>query len=319
MMFRWRKLGRIFNPTEIKNRDWMREYAQAPSVIVFEDFVRVYFSTRQFPDANGQYISRLAYIDLRKDNLFEIVNICKEPIMSLGGIGTFDEFGTYPASAIKTEDSVRIYYAGWTRCVSIPYNVAIGMAFSYDNGETFHRFRVTPLLPYTDYDPFVISGPKIRRFNDKWYLFYIAGKKWVKSDTGPEPIYKIRMAYSDDGIHWTRLNRDIISNSLEEDECQAGPDVFYHDEKYHMFFSCRYALDFRNNKEKGYRIGYASSIDLIHWVRDDSNSDLTFSETGWDSTMLHYPHVFRCDDKIYMLYNGNEFGRYGLGLAVLEE
>ena len=27
--------------------------------------------------------------------------------------------------------------------------------------------------------------------------------------------------------------------------------------------------------------------------------------------------VFKCDNNIYMLYNGNEFGRYGFGLAVL--
>jgi len=34
--------------------------------------------------------------------------------------------------------------------------------------------------------------------------------------------------------------------------------------------------------------------------------------------MHHYPHVFQLDNKWYMLYNGNEFGKYGFGLAVLE-
>ena len=34
--------------------------------------------------------------------------------------------------------------------------------------------------------------------------------------------------------------------------------------------------------------------------------------------MLCYPHVFECDGRVYMLYNGNEFGRYGFGAAVLE-
>jgi hypothetical protein len=28
--------------------------------------------------------------------------------------------------------------------------------------------------------------------------------------------------------------------------------------------------------------------------------------------------VFDCDGRIYLLYNGNEFGRYGFGLAELE-
>jgi hypothetical protein len=34
--------------------------------------------------------------------------------------------------------------------------------------------------------------------------------------------------------------------------------------------------------------------------------------------MLCYPHVFELNAKVYMLYNGNEFGRYGFGLAELE-
>jgi hypothetical protein len=33
--------------------------------------------------------------------------------------------------------------------------------------------------------------------------------------------------------------------------------------------------------------------------------------------MQCYPHVFECDGKVYLLYNGNEFGRYGFGLAEL--
>ena len=57
---------------------------------------------------------------------------------------------------------------------------------------------------------------------------------------------------------------------------------------------------------------------LWYWIRDDDNVGIGFSEYGWDKYMLCYPHIFHCDDKIYMLYNGNEFGRYGFGLAILE-
>ena len=37
-MFKWKKLGRIFNPTEIKNKSWMKEFAQSPSVLIFDKF-----------------------------------------------------------------------------------------------------------------------------------------------------------------------------------------------------------------------------------------------------------------------------------------
>ncbi|HEY5774234.1 MAG TPA: hypothetical protein VIS75_16465, partial [Chitinophagaceae bacterium] len=64
---------------------------------------------------------------------------------------------------------------------------------------------------------------------------------------------------------------------------------------------------------------YAYSDDLRSWQRDDDNAGLDVSNEGWDSEMLCYPHIFSCDEKIYLLYNGNEFGRFGFGLAVLED
>ena len=42
------------------------------------------------------------------------------------------------------------------------------------------------------------------------------------------------------------------------------------------------------------------------------------SDSGWDSEMVNYPHVFELDGKSYMLYQGNGMGRAGFGLAVLE-
>ncbi len=42
------------------------------------------------------------------------------------------------------------------------------------------------------------------------------------------------------------------------------------------------------------------------------------SPGGWDSDMQCYPYVFECDGDIYLLYNGNEFGRWGFGVAQLE-
>lgn len=316
-MFTWKKLGRVFNPTEIAGKDWLNEFAQAPSVLVFDDFVRVYFSCRPAPDQNGQYVSYSAYVDLNRSNLFEIIDVASNPILKLGDLGTFDEFGTYPASVIRAQEEVRVYYGGWTRCESVPFNVAIGMATSSDGGKNFTRYGKGPILSYSPDEPFILSGPKIRYYNNTWYLWYIAGKKWIPNDGKPEPVYRIRMATSPDGINWTKANKDLIEPRLEADECQASPDVFYKDGKYHLFFCYRYSLHYRG-KEFGYRIGYAWSDDLVDWHRDDSKVGITVSETGWDSEMISYPHVFELDGNIYMFYLGNSVGRYGFGLAQLE-
>lgn len=317
-MFRWNKLGRVFNPQDVEGRSWLKEFAQAPSVLIFDNFVRVYFSCRPLPDKNGQYVSYSAFVDLNRNNLFDIVNISKKPILELGEPGTFDEFGTYPTSVIRNGEEVLAYYGGWTRCESVPFNVAIGLAISRDNGTTFNKLGAGPILSYSINEPFILSGPKIRKFNDHWYLWYIAGKKWIVADGKPEPVYKIRMATSGDGINWIKFDKDIIDNQVEENEAQASPDVIFHEGKYHMFFCYRYSANFRG-KEKGYRIGYASSNDLMNWVRDDSKAGIGISQEGWDSEMISYPHVFELDNNLYMLYLGNQVGRYGFGLAKLED
>lgn len=316
--FKWKKLGRIFNPADITGRPFLKEFAQAPATLVFDGFVRVYFSCRPAPDANGQYVSYSAFVDLDRKDLTKVLRVSEQPILSLGGLGTFDEFGTYPVSVVPYGDGHRAYYAGWTRCESVPFNVAIGLAESTDGGQTFTRLGPGPILSYSADEPFVLSGPKIRFFEGRWLLFYIAGKAWIMDNGRPEPVYTIRSAVSDDGVAFTKTGRGLIAPKLGENEAQASPDVFYHEGRYHMFFCYRHGTGYRGH-ERGYRIGYAHSADLLHWHRNDEMAGIDVSAEGWDSEMVSYPHVFRLDGEVYMMYLGNQVGRHGFGLAILEK
>ncbi len=315
-MFTWNKHGIVFEPTKINNISWMKEFAQSPSALVYENFVRVYFCCRPPADSNGQYISYIGYVDLDRLNLFRILNVSKVPVLEMGELGTFDEFGTNPVSVIRFENQVWLYYCGWTRCESVPVNAAIGVAISHDDGETFKRLGNGPVLSYSPDEPFELGSPRIRRFNGLWYLWYAAGKKWVDSEPRPEAVYKIRMAISENGIDWSKCGVDLIKNKIEENECQASPEVFQYHGKYHMFFSYRYNLDFRR-KGRGYRIGYAVSDDLYSWSRNDEMAGIDISESGWDSDMVSYPNILEMDNNVYMFYQGNELGKNGFGLAKL--
>jgi predicted GH43/DUF377 family glycosyl hydrolase len=294
-------------------------FAQAPSALVLEDRVRVFFSTRPAPDDAGLYVSYLTYIDLNPDNLFEVMQVSKKPVMDLGELGTFDEFGINPPSVIKNGDQTRVYYAGWTRCESVTVNAAIGVALSYDDGVNFARLGSGPVLSYSVDEPFILGSPRIRKFGGLWYLWYVAGRKWVENKGGnPEPVYKIRMATSADGLSWEKHGVDLISDRLGSQECQASPEVIYRDGLYHMFFSYRHNFDFKT-KENGYRIGYAYSEDLVNWHRNDDFAGIDISESGWDSEMISYPNIFELKGSLYMLYQGNQIGRNGFGLARLKD
>jgi predicted GH43/DUF377 family glycosyl hydrolase len=319
---KWKKLGHIFDPTKWNDgitRSWMKTHSQCTHTLVLDKVVRVYFSCRPENDKNGFAKSYTTFLELDKNDLTKIIRVSDKPVMSLGELGTFDEFAIYPSCNIIHEDKVLLYYAGWSRCQSVPFNTSIGLAISNDMGETFERIGQGPILSADVNEPFVLSGPKVRKYNNIWYMFYLAGTKWIMNDDKPEIIYKNKMAISNDGIKWNRLNKNVIPDVLGENECQAGPDVFFKDNKYHMYFAYREGLEFRTQIGRGYKIGYAYSDDLIKWTRDDKSAGISYSSEGWDSTMHHYPHIFELNGNYYMLYNGNDFGKYGFGLAILEK
>ena len=315
VFFQWEKLGCLINPAEVTNSSWVSEYAQAPNTLVFDEFVRIFFCSRQPMDENGQYISRVGFADLEVNGKPSITQISRNAILPLGGIGNFDQFGTYPFSPLRVNNEFLAVYAGWTRSETTPFDVSLGLAHGNQDATEFARHSDGPVLTKSLNEPFVISSPKLRFFHGKYYLFYIAGKQWINNENGIDPIYTIRMAISDDAVNWKRKDKEIIAPVLEF-EAQASPDVFFKDGLFHMFFCYRYGKDFRQ-AGRGYRMGYAYSEDLLSWHRDDARSDLRASDSGWDSESISYPHVFDFQSRTFMLYLGNNVGKTGIGIARL--
>jgi hypothetical protein len=83
-----------------------------------------------------------------------------------------------------------------------------------------------------------------------------------------------------------------------------------------MFFCGWVPRDFRQTRSR--KIGYAWSTDLVNWTRDDDRVGIDTSSDGFDNEMVAYPHVFALDGRTWMLYLGNQVGRYGFGLAELQ-
>lgn len=315
---KWMKLGKIFDPREHKLLNNCVEFSQSPQSLIFDDFVRIYFSTRE-KDSFGKYLSHISFVDF--DKKFErILGLSTDTVIPLGKWGCFDEHGIFPLNILRDGDKVLGFISGWSRRVSVSIETAIGLAVSDDNGSTFQHVGDGPVLSATLNEPFLVGDPFVRIYNGVYYMWYIYGTRWLKQliTNVPERVYKIGYALSSDGRLWKKAGRQLIEDKLNVNECQALPTVIDVDGRYHMFFCYRESVGFRKNRERAYRIGYAFSDDLCNWIRDDDNAGIDVSEDGWDSEMMCYPHVFRCEDNVYMLYNGNEFGRFGFGLAVLE-
>lgn len=317
---KWLKKGLIFNPAQHALPGNYIGFAQSPQTLVFDNFVRVYFSTRKKEELTGKYLSYIAFADFDK-NFTKILNISSQNVIQLGEPGSFDEHGIFPINILRHSGKIFAYTCGWSRRVSVPVETSTGIAFSDDDGVTFKKPGTGPVLTSSLHEPFLVGDSFVQFYENSFHMWYIFGKNWApaKGNEPPARIYKIAHATSPDGINWIKEEgRQIIIDILNEEECQALPTVTRIGNRYHMYFCFREATDFRKNTNRAYRLGYAWSDDLVNWTRDDANAGITVSETGWDSEMMCYPHIFQSDGKVYLLYNGNEFGKHGFGIAELD-
>ena len=316
---KWNKLGRIFDPTGYVLPNGCLEFAQSPQTLVFDDFIRIYFSTR-VKDGKGKYLSHVAFADF--DRKFQsVIRVSETMVIPLGELGCFDEHGIFPFNVVRSGQRILAYTTGWNRRVSVSTDAAIGLAVSVDNGLSFSKVGLGPVLSASLHEPFLVGDAFVRIIGGIYHMWYIHGTRWVAPGNGepPDRVYKIAHATSVDGISWSKEGRQIIADKLDDAECQALPSVIQIGNQFHMYFCYRHAVDFRKNRNRGYRIGYAHSLNLVDWHREDEHAGIDVSSEGWDSEMQCYPHVFEMDDEIYMLFNGNEFGRFGFGLAKLEK
>ncbi|MDY0965570.1 hypothetical protein [Massilia sp. CFBP9026] len=316
---KWHKIGKIFDPSQHALPNGCESFAQSPQALVCDDYVRIYFSTRA-RDASGKFLSHVAYVDMDR-GLERILRVADHAVLPLGELGAFDEHGIFPINPVRHGDQVWAYTTGWNRRVSVSVDTAIGLAVSTDGGRTFAREGAGPVLAQSLHEPCLVGDGFVQVIKGVFHMWYIFGTGWKRyaPDAAPDRTYKIGHATSGDGVHWTKEEaRQIVADRLGPDESQALPTVTEIDGRHHMFFCYRQSSDFRTNAGRGYRIGHAWSDDLHNWTRDDDQIPLAIEPGAWDGDMQCYPHVFKVDDRICLLYNGNEFGRHGFGLALLE-
>jgi len=139
---------------------------------------------------------------------------------------------------------------------------------------------------------------------------YVSGVKWNRNKSGElQSYYHIKSAIANDPFEWERKGKVAID--FKENETNiARPSVIKIGNKYFMWYS------YIANGNK-YRIGMAVSSDAKNWQRKDNLSGIHPGDQ-WTKKMICYPSIFKKNGCIYMLYNGDDFGLKGFGLAKLK-
>ena len=307
----WIKKGVIFQTD--RNFDWMQTHACVPTVYQLDpETLRIFFAPR---NAGGQSIP--TFIDVDAENPKNVRYLHHKPILELGELGTFDDGGIMPCCILEHEGLLYLYYVGWNPSGSVPYRNAVGLAVSDDRGLTFRRMFPGAVVDRNRHEPFFTASPWVMKEKETWHMWYASGTGFKVVDGKPEPLYIIKYARSENGFDWIRDNITCIE-PRKGDEANARATVIKDDEIYKMWYAYRGSYDFRDGTDS-YQIGYAESKDAVNWIRMDERAGIRYSESGWDSKMQTYPCVMEVGDQKLLFYNGNGFGKTGIGYAIWDD
>jgi len=311
----WESLGMIFECSAFEISGQPIVFAQAPQAVVFEDFTRVYFSSRCVHPTGIGWLSFVAYVDLSTD-FSTVVSAPKRVEYTLAEPGSFDEDGIFPFSPFIDDGRFFALTTGWSRRVSVDVETGVGLMESFDGGATFSRMGRGPLLTPSTNEPFLVCDGFALRSGQKYKLWHSFGVAWTQCPRTKiwERTYKIGYRESDHLEKWPQgTGSQIIEDVRGEFECQALPTVAKVGGQFLMAFCHRDTFGFREFPSSKYDLGYAESVDGLAWRRDDSM--FSFPRSDFDSEMRCYPHIFERGKEVFLLYNGNNFGQFGFGLA----
>jgi hypothetical protein len=283
---------------------WAKSHAALP--IVFPSSgtrVHLYFSSRD--ERNRAQIGRAT---LELDDRNAEPEFDPEPVVRFGPPGAFDDCGATGGCLVSRGETHYLYYSGWSLAIEVPFLFYIGCAVSNDAGRTFEKISSAPVLGRSRLDPFLTASPSILVEGGVWRMWYVSSTGWT-TGTRVEPDYNIRYAESTDGIDWRPTGRVCIDYSYPGEYAIARPHVMKDGATYRMWYS---------HRGDAYRIGYAESADGLEWDRKDEETGLSVSTEGWDSEMVEYAWVGDIGGRRRMLYNGNSYGRTGIGEAILD-
>jgi len=300
----WKKQGRIIQASG--NGNWYHSgFSGSQAILKDNNTIELFLTGR---DEQNRSRAGNAVFDL---NTRQLTVVAENPLLELGERGTFDFNGTGYPFVIQSGDTEYMFYTGWTKGVHVDFINDLGLATKDKNTAAFNRVSKAPIFCRTHNEPFGTGSVCVMKENEKWRIWYTCFDRWLGDENSLKHFYHIKYAEGTSATNWVRSDQVAIPYHIENGEyVTAKPFVIKYRHIYLMWFSYR---------GDAYKIGLAISKDGIHWQRHDHSSlCIQESDSGWDSEMVCYASVVIHNQTALMFYNGNGYGKSGLGWATTD-
>jgi hypothetical protein len=291
----WIRLGRVLQAAGGPHE---RSHVMLPTPLVLDDRVRVYFASCD-DDMRG----RIFAAEFERKPPFAVIGRWREPALDIGSGGAFDRDGVNPSQVIEIDGRLVLLYIGWRRGdPETPYALIAGLAVSTDGGHSFTSEG--PLLAPREGESLFRTAPFMVREPGGWRLLYIGGDRFITDAAGTRlPIYSLMDLHSNDPLNWPGPGRELIAPNLAAGQIGFGRPVLC---------GARLMVSVRT----------AAGYELVEGDDPATTSDrapltpvFTSPFETWESQMRCFGAPCLVGDYELLFYNGDGFGRTGLGLA----
>lgn len=298
----WKKYSTILTP---QKRAMSTSHCMLPTPIKLKkNFYRVFYGSR-----NKKGVSSVFFSDIIVNNdSFKFKRNNFKPCLTKGNLGTFDDNGVLPSSILKVGKKIFLYYIGWRPGGTTRFSLIAGLAISNNNGKKFKRYSNSSVLNTNSQEPVsILTAPSVLKIKKNlYYMWYVSGIEWKNKDY---PKYNIKLAKSDNLKNWKQTG--IVCIKLKKGErAVARPFVIMEKNKFKMWYCYE-------KKVGKYKIGYAESNDGQKWTRKDDVIKFIGHKSKYDKNMMCYPSIINLKNRRIMLYNGDNYGKYGIHFAEL--
>jgi predicted GH43/DUF377 family glycosyl hydrolase len=229
------------------------------------------------------------------------VKYSDNPVLHAGTCGVLQP--SRPAVVVEGTNHYKMYFTDH------PGNngAQIYLASTTDGGKTWTCASSNPVLTLGtsgSWDDTRVITPSVLYDGSVYKMWYTG-----RNSSG---VYGIGYATSNDGIAWTKDNRNPVFTAAPapawDSDIVREPSVVYFDGMYHLFYA-------GTDHWPYFKIGHATSPDGIAWTRDSHNPVLTPTANSWDAIEVYGPSVVVNGTVLEMFYSGNSGGAWLTGHA----
>jgi hypothetical protein len=278
------------------------QYASNPAaMMICDSHVRMYFNSR-----DRQNRSKIYSIDLYGGKL--------EPDYSSVSLqhshGTGDSYFSHGLSVgqiFSMNDEKSLSVMGWKNYVDKHWEGRIGY-IPFDAQGNLTQLEPKPWMDLDSQDSISLSYPAIYEDHNSTVIWYGSTLTWDAGNGEMLHILKEARLSSDGRVMKGDKKLPYVLGSAQ---AFSRPAVVQIDKNFLLAYS------YRGNKTK-YRIGFMLLGNFNSASHLGGISPFLTSKDEWESEMVEYPSFLSFQEELFMLYNGNAFGKTGIGIVRIE-